>query len=99
MSNKIILTELAKLDLNELFNWYELKKVGLGKAFIFDFDKTIKKVEFNPFYASIIHNNARNATLSKFPYNIIYTVAQKLVYVHAVIHQSRNPAIISARLL
>ena len=98
MATKIVVKPLAEIDLEEIFVWYELKKDGLGEAFIADFDNTIRKIRLNPFYAGFIEGNARNATLTRFPYNIIYTVEEKTAYIHAIIHQSRNPLLTSARL-
>ena len=98
MATKIVVKPLAELDLEEIFIWYELKKDGLGEAFVLDFDSTINKIKLNPLYAGFIERNARNASLKRFPYNIIYTVEDNTVFVHAVIHQSRNPLLTSSRL-
>ena len=98
MASTIIIKPLAQLDLEEIFIWYEMKKDNLGLAFMIDFDSTISKIKLNPFYASFIEGSARNASLKKLPYNIIYTVEETTVFVHAVIHQSRNPLLTSSRL-
>ena len=98
MATIIVVKELAKYDIDEIFLWYESKKEGLGLAFIIDFDNTIIKIKRNPFYAGFIEGKARNASLKKFPYNIIFTIEENIVFVHAVIHQSRNPLLTSVRL-
>ena len=96
---KAFITLPAQSDLDEIFSWYEKQKSGLGKSFISDFDKTIKNIVFNPFYPSIIEDDARIASLKRFPYYIVYRIVEKKHHLRiiAVIHQHRNPALIHSK--
>ncbi len=49
---KIIIEDLAQLDLQEAYNWYENGKLGLGGEFLDAFEEAINKIENNPFHAS-----------------------------------------------
>ncbi|MBC7651075.1 MAG: hypothetical protein H7101_04935 [Deinococcales bacterium] len=54
----------------------------------------------NPFYASIIEDDARSASLKRFPYAVIYRIdAERLqIRVIAIIHHHRHPNWISNRI-
>lgn len=90
---KIVLRKDAQLDLDEIFVWYEEQKEGLGFEFIDNFEKVLNKIAFNPYYASFILEDARGASLRRFPYEVIYRVdkTHREVSIIAVIHQHRNP--------
>ena len=68
---KVIIEDLAQLDLQEAYEWYEKKKTGLGEEFLDEFEETIKKIERNPFHASYYHKQSRSAALERFPYEAI----------------------------
>ena len=93
MSFEIVLPEKAQIDLDEIFVWYEKQKNGLGFRFIQEFENTINKISFNPFFASIIEKDARSASLKIFPYEVIFRIddIKMQVRVIAIIHQHRNP--------
>ena len=90
---KIIIEDLAQLDLKEAYEWYERKKPGLGDELLDELDLTIKKIERNPFHASYYDDKTRTATFERFPYEAIYLVDQTKheVYVIAISHQHRKP--------
>ena len=98
--NRLIVTKAAEIDLDESFVWYEKQKEELGFAFILEFEKTLNKIMSNPFYPSLIEDDARSASLKRFPYTIIYRILTKQLQVRiiAVIHQHRDPEWIRTRL-
>ena len=89
----VVLRKDAQLDLDEIFVWYEEQKEGLGFKFIDSFEEVLNKIALNPYYASFILEDARSASLKRFPYEVIYRVNenQQQVRIIAVIHQHRNP--------
>ncbi len=90
---KIVIEDLAQLDLQDVYEWYERKKAGLGDEFLDEFDETINKIEKNPFHASGYDDKTRSASLKRFPYEVIYLVDEYKheVYVIAIGHQHRKP--------
>jgi len=64
---KIVLRKDAQLDLDEIFVWYEEQKEGLGFEFIDRFEEVLNKIAFNPRYTSFILEDARSASLKRFP--------------------------------
>ncbi len=89
----IVLTKEAQLDLDEIFIWYEEQKKGLGFDFINYFEAILHKLALNPYYASFILDDARGASLKKFPYEVVYRINQikQQIRVIAIIHNHRNP--------
>src|SRR3982751_5951176 len=89
----IVLRKETQFDLDEIFSWYEEQKEGLGFEFIDSFEEILNKIAFNPYYASFILEDARSASLKRFPYEVIYRIDdnQQQVRIIAVIHQHRNP--------
>jgi toxin ParE1/3/4 len=100
MNFKLIIKREAQIDLDEIFVWYEEKKIGLGFEFIEEFDKLTAKILNNPYFAAIITGDARAASPKRFPYDVVYRidVLQKEIRVIAVSHQSRKPGWFKKRL-
>lgn len=101
MSFEIVLRREAQIDLDEIFAWYEGQQVSLGFLFLEDFENTIDKINRNPFHATIIHGDARSASLKRFPYEVIYRIddAKKHIRIIAIIHQHRDPSWFRRRLM
>lgn len=99
MNYTIVLRREAQVDLNEIILWYEEQKQGLGLEFIYAFEDALNKIIRNPFYASFIEADARGASLKKFPYQVIYRIADtKVIRIIAIVHQHRNPSWFKNRL-
>lgn len=100
MNFELVFTKHAELELDEVFVWYEDQQSGLGFKFIKAFEECLNKINRNPYYAFNIQENARSASLEKFPYDIIYIVDENKLQVRiiAVIHQHRNPEWLKRRL-
>ncbi len=46
--NRLIINPFAELDLQVAYEWYDLKKEGLGKEFLAEVDNTIIRILQNP---------------------------------------------------
>ena len=86
-------------DVQNTFDWYELKSKGLGLRYKSQVKKQINSLKQNPELFSIKYNKVRCRKIEKFPFLIHYEIDEtiKLVYVFAVIHTSRNPEIWNTR--
>lgn len=71
--------------------WYELQSPGLGEEFIVAMELQLKRLEQAPLLYAEVIPNVRRALLPRFPYGLFYAVKGDLVYVLAVLHDSRNP--------
>lgn len=95
MSYKIIFLQPAAEELEAAVGWYQDKRSGLGSDFMEEVEEYLNLIQDNP-YLFQEHKNKSNlhkVSLIRFPYSIIYWVAEqeKVVYIDAVFHSKRNP--------
>jgi hypothetical protein len=89
---KLIILQLAELEIEEAIVFYESKKKGLGKYF-FDYLKGyLKIIKNNPeLFALKKPPYYRELSLKKFPFSIIYEVFENDVIVHSIFHNHWSP--------
>lgn len=93
MVYKLDILNQAKLEIIDVFNWYENKKLGLGGEFIQEIESTLYYIENNPEHYQIKYRNKyREAVLKRFPYLIIYEIMEKTVVVFSVFPSKNNPS-------
>ncbi|HEU4495735.1 MAG TPA: type II toxin-antitoxin system RelE/ParE family toxin [Flavobacterium sp.] len=92
MAFKIIISELASSEITESIVYYESRQKGLGKLFF----KTLKLA------FSILKSNLelfalkrksifREMPVNKFPFVVIYEIAESNIIIYSVFHTSKNP--------
>jgi plasmid stabilization system protein ParE len=96
---KLLIEDPAKLDLQDVYDWYEKEKTGLGQEFLDEFELALRKIDQNPLHASYYDGQCRSTSLKRFPYSLIYLVNEikAEVYIIAVSHQHRRPSWFSKR--
>ena len=90
---KITVSRYALIDIQEATDWYNEQAAGLGKRFQTQVKKQINSLKTNATYHAIRYDDVRCCPVTKFPFNIHYTVKQSMVEIFAVIHTSRNPRV------
>lgn len=88
---KLIVLPKAEDDIDQIMDWYEDESGKLSLRFAEDLDKTFQKLKRNARFCFNIENGIRRASLTKFPYFIIFTIEGNNVIVHTIIHQHRDP--------
>ncbi|MCP5500976.1 MAG: type II toxin-antitoxin system RelE/ParE family toxin [Leptospiraceae bacterium] len=90
---KLLLTNEAAYDLEEVIDYYENVREGLGKDFFLSYQKAEELIKSNPKIYACIEGEVRRALTDKFRYSIFYHIIenQQIVEVLAVIHTSRDP--------
>lgn len=92
MSNyRLIIRPEAELDIQDAFEYYEAQSPGLGSEFVRAIDACLSGIGRNPQAYPIIYKQVRRALIRRFPYGILYLVAQDVVSVLACFHGRRNP--------
>ena len=70
-----MLHETVKLDLDEAYDWYEDKKVGLGDDFLKEVQVRLADITANPqYFGSKGNRKYREAATDRFPYIIVYII-------------------------
>lgn len=89
---KVVISRLAESEIEQTIDYYENKRIGLGKDFLVYFKGYLKILKTNPELFSIKKTPFyRELPLKKFPFVIIYEVFQNEVIIYSVFHTSRNP--------
>lgn len=92
MNFQVINEPRAKQEILDAASWYEEQQAGLGERFLDELDKVVHQIEANPRLFPKKFGQTRQASLSVFPFVILYQIEVDVVLVFAVFHTSRNPA-------
>ncbi len=94
MSYSYWLHEEIQKDLNEGFEWYEGRKIGLGHKFPEAVENTIAEIISHPeVFGSKGNPKFREALIKEFPYIIIYKIykRKKEIFISTVHHTKKFP--------
>jgi len=86
------ITEAAYSDIDEAYNWYEIKRVGLVNLFYISVMDCLKLIGRNPQLFAKLYKEIRRALTKKFPNSVFYRIdeTQKYIEIIAVKHQAQN---------
>ena len=90
MNFSLVIEPRALLEIQQAINYYDKQQEGLGERFLnaieFHFNVLTDKPKFQ-----IRYSNIRCLRVKKYPYLIHFSIEDKTVYIHAVLHTSLNP--------
>ncbi len=89
--HKLIFHPDVEHEIHASYEWYESQAVGLGDDFISELETTYQAIIELPSTWPKFYNHFRRFLLSKFPFSIIYRIDEGVVYIVAVMHNSRKP--------
>ena len=95
----IRLLEPAQAELDEAVAWYADQSPGLGDAFLLETLRALKLIDQFPQAWHPLTPLIRRCRLKRFPYSVIYALADADVLVLAVAHQHRKPGYWQNRLV
>ncbi|HAS55286.1 MAG: plasmid stabilization protein [Nitrospirae bacterium GWC2_57_13] len=81
----------AREELDNAVAWYDQQADGLGKEFLDEFDRVIRRVVSYPLSAVEIDPGLRRGLLARFPYGLIYGQDGDTVVIVAAAHLHREP--------
>ena len=92
MAYKLEIRNEVKINIFDGFKWYEDKRKGLGREFIYAVEALINYIENYPEHFQIKYRGRyREAVLKRFPYVIIYEIIQDTVIVFEVFPTKADP--------
>jgi plasmid stabilization system protein ParE len=94
---RICLLDLAELDLQEGYEFYELREIGVGGYFL---DSLFAEIDSLVLYSGI-HSKCfgyYRMLCSRFPYAVYYTIEQETVLVWRILDLRKNPEWIEEQL-
>ena len=92
MSFRVLLRPEVEADIGDAATWYEEQKEGLGREFVEAVFHAVDALSGNPLLTSCRHRrrNIRWVFTDRFPYRIIYEVANDTVLIISVLHAARH---------
>lgn len=91
MSYQVYYHPEAEAELKEAAAYLGKKSFGLGDLFLDDIQHALELIVFSPEISPVIQQKVRKKILRKFPYSIIYSIADLDIRILAVAHQRRRP--------
>jgi len=87
----VVFRPQAEAEAIEKRDWYESRRTGLGQEFGRALENLIARIAANALAFPRIHDETRQATLSRFPYAVHFCVAEATVMILAI-HGRQDPA-------
>lgn len=88
---KVKFLEVARQEVDDAFNWYNYQADGLGKEFLDELDRAVRRASSFPKSCIEIETGLRRCLLARFPYGLIYGLDNDSVVIIAVAHLHRKP--------
>jgi hypothetical protein len=82
---------IAKEELLEAIEYYELYQAGLGFEFAKEIFATIQRILRFPKAWTKLSENTRRCLIYRFPYGIIYHVTNEEIFIIAIMQLNREP--------
>jgi len=81
----------ASEELETSSGFYEEKIAGLGNEFLNEVERMIQVLNDTPMLGIELANPFRRAVLRRFPFSLIYTAEENVLWVVAVAHHKLKP--------
>lgn len=88
---RVTFNELAQRELNDAAQYYEHEQAGLGEAFIAEVERTTRGIVDLPYSSPLVLASIRRRLCSRFPYGLLYRVAETEIRILAVMNLKRRP--------
>ena len=88
---QIEVLELAKLEIDDAQEYYNLQTNKLGDSFKDDVKACIDRIVLFPELYPRVVQDVRKSLLHRFPYSLFYIVESSTIIILSVAHQSRKP--------
>jgi toxin ParE1/3/4 len=81
----------ARAELEEAFDFYEDRQLGLGDELTAEFQSAVTKILRNPALGRRLAGDVRRWPLHQFPYALIYQIRPDFILIVAMAHFRRKP--------
>jgi plasmid stabilization system protein ParE len=81
----------AEEELNNVIDYYESCRVGLGREFVDEVYRTIQRILLYPDAWQPFDHETRRCLTNRFPFGIVYDRKEGTIVVLAVMHLHRKP--------
>ena len=91
MTRRVVFRPQAEDEVLEVRQWYESRRVGLGREFGEAADALVARMAANPQLFPHVHGETRRAVLSRFPYALYFRASDDEIVVLAI-HGRQDPS-------
>ena len=91
MKHQLIFTDKAIGDITKAKSWYNKQQEGLGKKFADTVFKSAEEIQSAPLGYPNKYKYTREKYIKKFPYLIIYSVEENIIFILRVFACKKNP--------
>lgn len=98
MTHKVELHPHAEEDFLAAYAWYSERSETAARAFLREMDRAILRISEAPERWPTYDSLTRRFLMARFPFSVIYRVAEQTVEVIAVPHHKRKPGYWKPRL-
>jgi toxin ParE2 len=88
---KVRFLKIAEQELGDAVTWYNQQADGLGRDFLDELDRAIRRSVVFPFSCPEIEPGLRRCLMTRFPYGVVYGLDGDTIIVVAVAHLHRQP--------
>ncbi|WP_026713339.1 type II toxin-antitoxin system RelE/ParE family toxin [Flavobacterium daejeonense] len=88
---KEVLSIQAENELEDAYDFYNLISTKIGDEFLIQINSCIQSILSHPESYPLDFETYRKAVVKKFPFVIIYTKIDSIIFISAIFHTSRNP--------
>lgn len=81
----------ARIELDEIVEYYDAESEGQGFRFAAQIEKLIRNIQRFPLSYVAVSQRIRCASTESFPYNLFYSVLSDEILVISIAHQRRRP--------
>ena len=78
-------------EIKESYNWYQEMAEGLGDNFLSELESAYQTITELPDTWPKFQKGFRRFLLTSFPFSILYKHKDNIIYIVAVMHNSRKP--------
>ena len=82
---------IAQQELDDAITYYNYEQEGLGKRFLSEVVKALKRIEHFPQAWQLLTKNSHRCLINHFPYGIIYQIREEKILIIAVANLHRKP--------
>ncbi|HEV2198711.1 MAG TPA: type II toxin-antitoxin system RelE/ParE family toxin [Bryobacteraceae bacterium] len=82
----VVLRPAAERDIQEIHDWYETRRQGLGDEFLEEVEPTLTLIELYPQAFPALRARIRRAVILRFPYNVFFRETDQEIHVIALLH-------------
>ncbi len=88
---KLEFSELAKLEIEDARDYYNLQQEDLGERFKEHIKESVDSIAQFPLLYPKVTDELHRVVVHKFPYSIFYILLDETIVIVSVAHQHRKP--------